>query len=267
MARGSDEVVKMPRPGATKEKGLGWRACRQGKVRKGVTQLRSILGNLVSRRSLVKSLLLVPSGAAAALQKNLPPDQAGPFWNKVYSEESSRVTNYPNRFLAELVLGRTPGKALDIGMGQGRNSLFLARLGWNVTGVDISDKGIEIARREAQEADLNVSCVVADFGNYDLGNAQWDLILGIYMGNLILTHAKRIAGALRPAGLLVVENFHQDINVTALTGGKLGYPANILLETFVPLLRILHYEEVLDFPDWSNHGERVPLVRMEARKG
>jgi len=229
--------------------------------------MQRIPGNLISRRALVESLLLVPSVAAAALQQVQPPDQAGPFWNKVYSEESSRVTNYPNRFLAEIVQGRTPGKALDIGMGQGRNSLFLARLGWSVTGVDISEKGIEIARQEAREGNLNVSCVLADFATYDLGNAQWDLILGIYMGNLILSHAKRIAGALRSGGLLVVENFHQDINVTALTGGRLGYPVNSLLETFVPLLRILRYEEVLDFPDWSNHGEEVPLIRMCARKG
>jgi 2-polyprenyl-3-methyl-5-hydroxy-6-metoxy-1,4-benzoquinol methylase len=212
-------------------------------------------------------LLLVPSGAAAALQQVLPSGQERQTWNRVYSEENSRVTNYPNRFLAEIVQGRTPGRALDIGMGQGRNSLFLARLGWNVTGVDISDKGIEAARQEAQKANLNVNCLVADFTTFDLGNAQWDLILGIYMGGLILTHAKRVADALRPGGLLVVENFHRDINKTALTGGMLGYPVNALLETFVPLLRIVRYEEVLDFPDWSNHGEKVPLVRMCARKG
>ena len=229
--------------------------------------MQAILGNSMSRRTLVKSLLLVPSAAEAALQQILPPDQGRQIWNKVYSEEDSRVTNYPNRFLAELVQGRTPGKVLDIGMGQGRNSLFLARVGWNVTGVDISDKGIEIARREAQEANLNINCVVADFASFDLGNAQWDLILGIYMGGLVLTNAKRIADALRPGGVLVVENFHQDINRTALTGGMLGYPANVLLETFVPLLRIVRYEEVFDFPDWSNHGEKVPLARMCARKG
>jgi len=227
----------------------------------------SISSSLMSRRTLVKSLLLVPSGAAAALQQPLPPDQARQTWNQVYSEENSRVTSYPNRFLAEIVQGRTPGKALDIGMGQGRNSLFLARLGWTVTGVDISDKGMEAARQEAERANLNINCALADFNSYGPGNAQWDLILGIYMGGLILSNAKRIADALRPGGVLVVENFHQDINRTALTGGMLGYPTNVLLETFVPLLRIVRYEEVLDFPDWSNHGEKVPLIRMCARKG
>ena len=226
-----------------------------------------ISGSLMSRRSFVGSLLLAPSGAAPGLQQVLAPDQERLLWDKVYSEENSRVTDYPNRFLAEIVQGRTPGKALDIGMGQGRNSLFLARLGWNVTGVDISDKGIETARQEAQRSNLNMSCVLADFNSYGLGITQWDLIPGIYMGALILSNAKRIADALRPGGLLVVENFHQDINRTALTGGMLGYPPNVLLETFVPLLRIVRYEEVMDFPDWSNHGEKVPLIRLCARKG
>jgi hypothetical protein len=42
---------------------------------------------------------------------------------------------------------------------------------------------------------------------------------------------------------------------------------NSLLETYTPMLRIVRYEEVLDFPDWGDQGERVPLVRMLAAKG
>ena len=221
----------------------------------------------VTRRAAVQSLLLLPSTMVLAAQEPPPADKDRALWNKVYSEEDSRVTSYPNRFLADVVQSKTPGRALDIGMGQGRNSLFLARLGWDVTGVDISDKGIEIAKKEAEKANLKVNCVVADFATFDTGKDQWDLVAGIYMGGLILTQAKRIAEGLKSGGLLVVENFHRDINVTALTGGKLGYPVNALLETFVPLLRIVRYEEILDFPDWSNRGKKVPLVRMLARKG
>jgi len=221
----------------------------------------------VTRRAAVQSLLLLPSTMVLAAQEPPPADKDRALWNKVYSEEERRVTSYPNRLLADVVQGKTPGRALDIGMGQGRNSLFLARLGWDVTGVDISDKGIEIAKKEAEKANLKVNCVVADFATFDTGKDQWDLVAGIYMGGLILNQAKRIAEGLKRGALLVVENFHRDVNVTALTGGKLGYPVNALLETFVPLLRIVRYEEILDFPDWSNRGEKVPLVRMLARKG
>jgi hypothetical protein len=39
------------------------------------------------------------------------------------------------------------------------------------------------------------------------------------------------------------------------------------MEAFVPALRIVRYEEVVDFPDWGDQGEKVPLLRMLARKG
>jgi len=79
--------------------------------------------------------------------------------------------------------------------------------------------------------------------------------------------SKTNRGRSTPGGFLAIENYHRDINRNAWTGGKIGYPANILLETYVPLLRIVRYEEVLDFPDWSNQGEKVPLVRLLAKKG
>lgn len=225
-----------------------------------------MLSHKMTRRSALQSLSLLPGAIALAAQERSPADKDRALWNKVYAEEDSRVTNYPNRFLADVVQGKTPKHALDIGMGQGRNLVFLARQGWEVTGVDISDKGIEIARKDAEKANVKINCVVADFATFDVGKQQWDLVAGIYMGGLILTNAKRIAEGMRQGGVLVVENFHQDINVDALAGGKLGYPVNALLETFMPLLRIMHYEEVSDFPDWSNHGVKVPLVRMLARK-
>ena len=73
-------------------------------------------------------------------------------------------------------------------------------------------------------------------------------------------------GGPSPGGLLAVEHFRRDINRNSLDGGRLGYPANALLEAFASALRIVRYEEVLDFPDWGDEGERVPLVRMLARK-
>jgi len=116
--------------------------------------------NELTRRDMLQSLLYLPGAAALALQDPLPPDKAKSIWNGVYSDQDAHVTGYPNRFLADAVEGWTAGRALDIGMGQGRNSLFLARLGWNVSGVDISDKGIEIAQKDAEKAHVKIDCVV-----------------------------------------------------------------------------------------------------------
>jgi SAM-dependent methyltransferase len=212
----------------------------------------------ITRRAALASLGALPL---------LAQDDKTKLWNGVYTSASDMVTPYPNRFLADSIRNLTPGKALDIGVGQGRNSLYLARNGWDVTGIDISDAGVEIARKQAERSKLKFTGLVADFTRYDLGVEKWDLVAGIYMGDLIPAHAKRIAASLRPGGHLIVENYHADLNRKGITGDPLGYPVNALLEVFVPLLRIIQYEEFRDFPDWGNRGEKVPLVHMLAGKG
>ena len=221
----------------------------------------------MSRRGLLQSLALLPAAAVAVSEESSPPDDGRAVWNRVYTHETASLAPYPNRFLAEVIQGRRPGRALDIGMGQGRNSLFLARLGWQVTGVDIADEGIDLARNEAERLGLKINCVRADVAAFDMGKAAWDLIVGVYMGRLILFQASRLTQGLAPGGLLVVEHYRRDVGRVSLSGGRLGYPVNALLQTFVPSLRIVRYEEVLDFPDWGDQGETAPLVRMEARKG
>jgi SAM-dependent methyltransferase len=221
----------------------------------------------ISRRALVQSLAFISAATGGAFQESDPPENDRAVWNGVYTDEDSRIANYPNRFLAEVVRDHKPGRALDIGMGQGRNSLFLARLGWDVTGVDVSDKAIDLAKKEAARLDLKINCVVSDFSGFEIGKNRWELIVGMYMGRLILSYADRVSEGLVSGGLLAVEHYRRDASRSSLAGGRLGYPVNALLEAFASALRIVRYEEVLDFPDWGDQGERVPLVRMLASKG
>jgi SAM-dependent methyltransferase len=221
----------------------------------------------ISRRAAVQSLAFLPALTASALQESSPAEQIRDVWNGVYSKEDSGIPTFPNRFLAEMVRGRKPGRALDVGMGQGRNSLFLARLGWEVTGIDVSDKGIDLARKEAARLSLKMNYVLSDISAFDVGKDRWELIVGVYVGREILFQASHLTSGLTSGGLLVVEHYRRDVGRISLSGGRLGYPVNALLETFVPSLRIVRYEEVLDFPDWGDQGERAPLVRMLARNG
>src|SRR5262245_30354515 len=95
-------------------------------------------------------------------------------WNDLYSKREGKEHQF-NKFLAEAVKGRKPGKALDIGMGQGRNSLFLAALGWDVTGFDISEVGVKQAQAEAKKRNLKVNAQVGDVDKFDYGKDRWDL--------------------------------------------------------------------------------------------
>lgn len=187
-------------------------------------------------------------------------------WNRVYGAATFAPMNDANAFLVEVVRGRTPGKALDIGMGQGRNSIHLARLGWEVTGVDISDEAVRHSAEEAKKANLSIRALRQDFAAFDLGREQWDLIAGIYMGDLITSNAARIVDALKPGGILVVENFQRDINRPGAVGGApLGYAANELLTTFAAL-RVRRYEDTRAPADWARRGDPVPVVRFVGEK-
>jgi Tellurite resistance protein TehB len=55
------------------------------------------------------------------------------FWNRFFTIEKPTFNTEPNAFLVSVVEGRAPGRALDVGMGEGRNALYLAKLGWDLT--------------------------------------------------------------------------------------------------------------------------------------
>ena len=86
--------------------------------------------------------------AKPAVQQSEP--EAGDYYG-AYAPGAESVFNHnPNAFLVECVRNRKPGKALDVGMGSGRNALYLASHGWDVTGFDIADVGVVQARKKAK---------------------------------------------------------------------------------------------------------------------
>ena len=104
----------------------------------------------------------------AVAQEKKSADQV---WNDLYSKREGKEHQF-NKFLAESVKGVPPGKALDIGMGQGRNSLFLAALGWEVTGFDISEVGVKQAQAEAQKRGLKINAQVGDVASSTMARAS-----------------------------------------------------------------------------------------------
>ncbi len=83
-------------------------------------------------------------------------------WNARYSARDLVWGSDPNRFVAEALGDAEPGRALDLACGEGRNAIWLASLGWQVTGVDFSDVAIERARKLASGRSVEVDFQVAD---------------------------------------------------------------------------------------------------------
>jgi SAM-dependent methyltransferase len=179
-------------------------------------------------------------------------------WNRTYRDGGS-VKLDPNRLLIDTVHGRKPGKALDLGIGQGRNALYLASQGWDVTGVDISDEGIAQVNRAAKASgvEAKVHTHVADLNTWDLGEHQYDLVGFFYMGTKPPVDA--IRRALKPGGVVVFEHFGD-----ANKGSTGGLRQGDLTALFEDGFEVLRDEQVVDIADWGH--AKVPLIRFVAEK-
>lgn len=192
--------------------------------------------------------------AAGRIRRELAREE-GEFYDKIYAE-GPRFNPEPNRLLTEAARLRPPGQALDVGMGQGRNAIFLAKKGWQVTGFDISKVGLQQARASALKLKLPLEAVFSGDEQFDFGREQWDLIAIIYA--LEKRSVRRAREALKQGGLLVVESGRK-------TGKGLPFEyAPGELAKMLKGFRLLKYEEVEDVADWDL--KRVPLVRVIAER-
>jgi SAM-dependent methyltransferase len=209
-------------------------------------------------KAIIVIVALCLTGLVQAQEQRQPREA----WNEVFTKRQGREFPH-NKLLAETIRGRKPGKALDIGIGEGRNALFLATQGWEVTGFDISDVGVRLAREAAQKRGLKLELLVDDVDRFDYGRQRWDLVVGMYMHALITRNAAKIIDSLKPGGIIVVEGFHRDLNRQGLQGGYIGYRSNELLKAF-DRLRVLHYEDTVGPADWETSGRGAPIVRFIA---
>jgi dipeptidyl aminopeptidase/acylaminoacyl peptidase/CubicO group peptidase (beta-lactamase class C family)/SAM-dependent methyltransferase len=97
-------------------------------------------------------------------------------WDSRYREREARWSGRPNGRLVAEVSGLTPGRALDVGCGEGADAIWLARRGWTVTGIDISDVALSRARATADEVGAAVEWIRADVLQTPPSARSFDLV-------------------------------------------------------------------------------------------
>lgn len=102
-------------------------------------------------------------------------------WNRRYDTTELVWTAEPNRFLVAEAGTLPAGSALDLGAGEGRNAVWLAQQGWQVTAVDFAQAGLAKAAKLAATAEVNVSTVCADLTTYTPPLAIFDLVIVLYL--------------------------------------------------------------------------------------
>lgn len=127
-------------------------------------------------------------------------------WDERYADAELVWSGEPNVFVATHLSGRPVGVALDLGAGEGRNAVWLAMQGWDVTAVDFSAVGLEKARRMAFDAEVELATVVSDVETYEQVQPV-DLVLLSYLqipDNHQRRLLKRVTKWLNPGGLVLV---------------------------------------------------------------
>lgn len=174
-----------------------------------------------------------------------------------------------NSLLEEAVRGIQPGKALDVTIGQGRNAVFLALRGWDVSGFDVSEEALARAGEAARRSGVSIHAVQSTSEEFDYGVDRWDLLLLSYAWAPVSdpAFAARLKQSLRNGGLVVFEHLlHDGPGPAPRAAGALG-PGE--LPKLFAGFEILRYEEVTGTPDWEpplGGSEPRRLVRMISRK-
>jgi SAM-dependent methyltransferase len=171
-------------------------------------------------------------------------------WDKRYAAVENLWAVKPNRFLVAEVGDLTPGRALDLACGEGQNAIWLATLGWDVTGVDYSEVAISKARTRADRDGVRVDFLVGDLVSYEPEAAAFDLVVVLYLHiprDERRGVMERAAVALAPGGTFVFVG-HDLTNLTDGVGGPsdpglLCTPDEIAAE--LPGLEIEKAERVL----------------------
>lgn len=179
-------------------------------------------------------------------------------WDALYSTRGYVFGKEPAEFLRTQIDLLPVGTALDIAMGEGRNAVFLAKKGFNVDGVDISEVAIRKAKLLARENGVSINTIIADLNRYKITPESYEVIVNInYLQRSLVSQMKI---GLKPGGVVVFES--QTIEQLQNPGGQ-NIPRDYLLEPG-ELRRLFSDFEVLHYSE-SNDGQDA-LASLIARK-
>lgn len=195
------------------------------------------------------------------------------FWEEAWRRDPDQV------MVAECVLRRDvasmlPGKALDLGCGNGANALMLAEAGWQVTGIDCAAHAVALAQDAAHARNLSARFLCIDFNDWQ-PVAHYDLVISTYAlpaGAARMRLVQKAARSLSPGGILVIAEWDRSMSsVWGLGAGEFTTAEE--LAGMLPQL-IIEKAERRNIPDMFNDsmdpralagpGARVAFLR--ARK-
>ena len=176
-------------------------------------------------------------------------------WNEKYlnKQNSQEVSSLVKKYIENVNIGQ----AIDVACGMGKNTHFLADLGFCIDAIDISDIALKSVKNSA-----TINKIESDLDSYNLTPNKYDLIVNMYYLNRRLV--SQMKESLRSGGVVIFETFivaHGDFEMPTTNLDHL-LRKNELLHSFIGL-NIIYYEEKIQI---SQKGQRVKVASIVAKK-
>lgn len=193
------------------------------------------------------------------------------FWNSKFSTEEFFYGLHPNEFLAShLETFKEHKKMLCLGEGEGRNAIFFAKKGFEITAIDASDIGLSKLAKRAEEEKLNIKTVCLDLNHWEV-TERYDVIMASYLHmykNEREILFKKIEDSLNKNGYFIGE-FFSTKQLTYNSGGPkdldLLYSVEDFLNHFDSCKKEV-VEELIVLDEGKGHQGEACVIRVVIQK-
>ncbi len=198
-------------------------------------------------------------------------------WNERYANEAYAYGEQANEYLKQCLIQFPPGKVLFPAEGEGRNAVFAAQMGWEVSAFDISEEGQKKAMKLAEKKNVSINYQVGDFKNMNFQKGEFDAIALIYAHFPAAVKSaihKDLAEYLKVGGLIIFEAFGKNNLELKKQDPAIGGPDDIdmlfsmneLIADF-PNFQIIQLQEVeVQLQEGLYHNGIGSVVRFVGRK-
>lgn len=200
-------------------------------------------------------------------------DRMKAFWNERYGKTDYAYGKAPNVFFAEQIKRQQPGKLLLPAEGEGRNAVFAAKLGWEVTAFDQSEAGRDKALALAETAGVQIDYQVSSFEDFEEEEAEYFDALALIFAHLPAAQRqkahRRLLRFLKPGALVLLEGFSKKQLGLASGGPKkeaLLFSKSELLEDFQALAQIEVQALESFLEEGPFHQGKAQLLRLVGEK-
>lgn len=193
-------------------------------------------------------------------------------WDERYSSKEFVYGKEPNLFLKQTVEKIPKRKVLCVADGEGRNGVFLAKLGYDVTSIDFSPKGIDKIKFLAEKENVSIKTICADLLQYEFGEKIYDGIISIFshfnMHDTKVLHQKYF-NALKQNGVFLMEVFAKE-QLPLKTGGPknidLLYNTEDIKKSFPNGKFEMLKKDIIYLHEGELHDGKAVVVRAIVRK-